>query len=230
MAFDASGAGLTTTVFYVRSVHQEPYNVSVLEVSALILFPVAEAPAPASTGSNVSEILSKHGCRRFARLVTETGDAAAIFEESIQDGVTIFCPEDRAVEAFEPVFSRAAAEVRLAVVLYHGVVGHYPVKALEANQNDLLTLASLKPGAFYGCAKRLIDGSIILVSASDNVARVTRLLVDVNGIAVYSIDKVLLPFNVSAPPENLTDDQQKGASLCSPFALLLLLIFLAYEA
>lgn len=111
-------------------------------------------------------MLSRHCCDRFERLVTETGDAAAIYEQSIRDGLTIFCPEDKAAEALQPVLSQVAADVRLAVVLYHGVVGHYPVKALQANRHDLITLASLTAGGYYGCAERFVDGSIIMVSAA----------------------------------------------------------------
>ncbi|CAD6242584.1 unnamed protein product [Miscanthus lutarioriparius] len=199
---DGDDAG-STTVFYVRSVHQTPYNISVLQVSGVISSPAAEAPAAAADPSrpNVSDVMSKNGCGRFAGLVAATGDAAATFEKEANDGggVTFFCPADKAVEAFQPTFNRLSADARLAVVLYHGALGHYSMQALKAGDQDLGTMASLDGGkSDFDLAVRNVRDKLTLVSATHNVARVTRTLVDEESVAVYIIDAVLVPCNLTA--------------------------------
>ncbi|TVU28316.1 hypothetical protein EJB05_19830, partial [Eragrostis curvula] len=196
------------TVFYVKPVHEAPYNISVLQVTGLILSPAAEAPSsspvpvPRHHRLSVSDVLSKNGCARFAGLVTATADAAATFDKSVKEGFTVFCPADHAVEAFEPTFRKLSAYDRLQVVLYHGMVGYYSMKALEANHEDLATLTSSRDDSGFDCAERHINGTVTLVSASHNAARVTRMLVDADPLAVYMIDAVLLPHALTpAPPE-----------------------------
>jgi hypothetical protein len=171
-------------VFYVKSVHETPYDISVLQVSGMILSSAAESPVSSRHNINVSDILSRNGCGRFAGLVTTTGDAAATYDASVRKGFTVFCPDDDAVEAFEPTFARLAADARRVVVLFHGMLGHYSSKALEANSEDLLTLAPSWDKSYYDCAERHVDGTVTIVSASHNAARVTRLLVDADPLAV----------------------------------------------
>uniref|UniRef100_A0A0E0GCJ9 FAS1 domain-containing protein n=1 Tax=Oryza nivara TaxID=4536 RepID=A0A0E0GCJ9_ORYNI len=49
-------------VFYVKSVHEAPYNISVLQVSAVITSPAAEAPSSATESKpNSTDASSKHG-------------------------------------------------------------------------------------------------------------------------------------------------------------------------
>ncbi|XP_066319414.1 fasciclin-like arabinogalactan protein 2 [Miscanthus floridulus] len=194
----------STTIFYVRSVHETPYNISVLQVSGVISSPEAEAPAAAADASrrNVSDVMSKNGCGRFAGLVTATGDAAATFEKKANDGggsFTFFCPADKAVEAFQPTFNRLSADARLAVVLYHGAPGHYSMQALKAGDQDLRTMASLDGGkSDFDLAVHNVRDKVTLVSATHNVARVTRTLADEEAVAVYMIDAVLVPCNLTA--------------------------------
>jgi uncharacterized surface protein with fasciclin (FAS1) repeats len=230
-----------STVLYVKSVHETPYDISVLQVSGVILSSAAEAPVSPRHNINVSDVLSRNGCGRFAGLVTATGDAAATYDASVREGFTVFCPEDEAVEAFKPTFARLAADARRAVVLYHGMLGHYSSKALEANREDLFTLAPSGDESYYDCAERHVDGTVTLVSASHNAARVTRLLVDADPLAVYMIDAVLLPYNLSAAPPGLglsdatnasaggKDGHQKnGANASSVLALAPMCGFAAY--
>ena len=193
----------STAVFYVRSVHETPYNISVLQVSGVISSPAAEAPAAAADPSrrNVSDVMSKNGCGRFAGLVATTGDAAATFEKKAHDdgGFTFFCPADKAVEAFQPTFNRLSADARLAVVLYHGALGHYSMQALKAGDQDLGTLASLDGGnSNFDFAVRNVRDKLTLVSATHNVARVTRTLAYEEDVAVYMIDAVLVPCDLTA--------------------------------
>ncbi|XP_062220999.1 fasciclin-like arabinogalactan protein 1 [Phragmites australis] len=198
------------TVFYVRSVHETPYNISVLQVSGVISSPAAESPASPESRHNVSDVMSKNGCGRFAGLVAATADAAATYDKSVNDGFTVFCPADKAVEAFEPTFKKITADARLAVVLYHGVQGHYSLQALKANNDDLSTLATDGDEDNVDLAVRHINDTVTLLSATRKAARVTRMLMDADPFAVYMIDAVLVPYNLTArapaPPEHGLSD------------------------
>ena len=203
-AGDARG----TAVFYVKSVHQAPYSIAVLQVSGVMSSPAAEAPSssPESTSRlDVSDVMSKNGCGRFAGLIAATAGASAAFDKHTRDGLTFFCPADKAVEAFEPAFKELRADARLAVVLYHGALGHYSPQALRAGHDDLATLASDDAGATVGFAVHSVGGKATLVSATHKAARVTRTLADADPVAVYMIDAVLVPFsftaNASSPPD-----------------------------
>jgi uncharacterized surface protein with fasciclin (FAS1) repeats len=201
---DAGSAA--AAVFYVGPVHEAPYNISVLWVSGVISSPAAEAPAAAAdrppSRRNVSDVMSENGCGRFAGLVAATGDAAATFERQADGGggLTLFCPADRAVEAFQPTLNSLSADARLAVVLYHGAPGHHSMQALRAGDQDLRTAASLDGGRSHlALAVRNVRGRVtLLASATRDVARVTRTLADEEAVAVYMIDAVLVPGNLTA--------------------------------
>jgi hypothetical protein len=185
-------------VFYVKAVHQAPYNISVLQVSGVMSSPAAEAPSsssPEPSRLDFSDVMSKNGCGRFAGLIAATAGASAAFDKHTRDGFTFFCPADKAVEAFEPTFEKLRADARLAVVLYHGALGHYSPQALRAGHDDLATLASDDAGTTVGFAVHSAGGKVTLVSATHNAARVTRTLADAD----------LVPFsltaNASSPPD-----------------------------
>jgi uncharacterized surface protein with fasciclin (FAS1) repeats len=193
---DARGAA----VFYVRSVHQAPYNISVLQVSGVMSSPAAEAPASSSSpsGLNFTDVMSKNGCGRFAGLIAATPGAASAFDEHAHDrrGFTFFCPADKAVEAFEPTFKNLPGYARLAVVLYHGALGHHSLQTLRADGGRMDTLASLDGGNTTAVlAVSHAGDKVTLVSATQNTARITRTLADADPVAVYMIDEVLVPSN-----------------------------------
>lgn len=74
------------------------------------------------------DVISADGaCGRFARLVAETGNAGAVFQERVTGGggLTVFCPEDKALAEFEPTFRSLGADDRLAVLLYHATAACY---------------------------------------------------------------------------------------------------------
>ena len=203
-AGDARG----TAVFYVKSVHEAPYNISVLQVSGVMSSPAAEAPSSSPESASrldFSDVMSKNGCGRFAGLIAATAGASAAFDKHTRDGLTFFCPADKAVEAFEPAFKELGADARLAVVLYHAALGHYSPQALRTSHGDLTTLASDDAGATVGFAVHSVGGKATLVSATHKAARVTRTLADADPVAVYMIDAVLVPFsftaNASSPPD-----------------------------
>jgi hypothetical protein len=74
------------------------------------------------------DIMSTSGCGRFAALVAATPNVGDIFLQHLVaggGGLTLFCPDDEAVDAFEPTFRALADGVRAKVLLRHGAMTRY---------------------------------------------------------------------------------------------------------
>ncbi|KAM0903619.1 hypothetical protein ACQ4PT_018567 [Festuca glaucescens] len=89
----------------------------------------SDAPPPPQ---GLMDIMSTSGCGRFAALVAATPNASDVFQQRLVPGgggLTLFCPDDKAVAAFEPTFRTLADSDRVAVLLHHGAAGLYgPVR------------------------------------------------------------------------------------------------------
>ncbi|XVF31916.1 hypothetical protein REPUB_Repub17cG0035900 [Reevesia pubescens] len=67
---------------YVKSVAEIPYNISVLQISQVLNSAEAEAPTAEPSQLNLTEIMSKQGCKAFADLMKASG-ADATFNQNI---------------------------------------------------------------------------------------------------------------------------------------------------
>ncbi|PAN24355.1 hypothetical protein PAHAL_4G179300 [Panicum hallii] len=204
VAFALSGpSNALPAAFYQKSIQEAPYDIAVLQVSALIWSPapLAGAPAPAAVpppdaAPRLADLLFKNGCGGFAGLLDSTADAAATFERSAggAGGLTIFCPGDKAVAAFNPSFRNLSADDQVALLLYHVVAAHYSAQSLKAINGDVNTLATDgSKGYKYNLTVHADGNTVKLSSASTSAAKVTKTLVDKAPLAVYLIDAVLLP-------------------------------------
>ncbi|CAD6339537.1 unnamed protein product [Miscanthus lutarioriparius] len=198
------------TAFYQRSIKEVPSDIAVLQVKDLIWSPatadgaLAPAPAPASqpgAAPELTDLLSKNGCGGFAGLLVGTADAVAAYDRSAGGpaGLTVFCPADKAVEAFNSTFKNLTADARLALLLYHGVAAHYSAQSLKAINGDVGTLATdgSKNQDEYNLTVRADGDTVKLSSGSASAATVTKTLLDKAPLAVYLIDAVLLPRELS---------------------------------
>uniref|UniRef100_A0ACD6AKP9 Uncharacterized protein n=1 Tax=Avena sativa TaxID=4498 RepID=A0ACD6AKP9_AVESA len=101
------------------------------------------------------DILSASGCGRFADLVAATPNASNIFAERVapgNGGLTLFCPNDTAVAAFEQTFRALADDDdRLDVLLHHASEARHgraqiaafdwvAVRTLAANRTQSITV------------------------------------------------------------------------------------------
>ncbi|EER88249.1 hypothetical protein BDA96_10G146000 [Sorghum bicolor] len=201
------------TAFYQRSIKEVPSDIAVLQVKDLIWSPAtadgvqapaaAPAPAPApqpGAAPELTDLLSKNGCGGFAGLLAGTADAVAAYDRSAgaAAGLTVFCPADKAVDAFNSTFKNLTADARLAVLLYHGVAAHYSAQSLKAINGDVGTLATDgSKNHEYNLTVRADGDTVKLSSASASNATVTKTLLDKARLAVYLIDAVLLPTELS---------------------------------
>uniref|UniRef100_A0A6V7QRU0 FAS1 domain-containing protein n=1 Tax=Ananas comosus var. bracteatus TaxID=296719 RepID=A0A6V7QRU0_ANACO len=102
----------------------------------------AKAPAAAPAASNLTDLMSRKGCRTFADLLLSTGDAAKTFQDSVAGGLSVFCPADQAMKAFLPTFKNLSADDKLSLLLYHAVPVYYSADSLKTNNGVMNTLAT----------------------------------------------------------------------------------------
>nr|GEV30093.1 fasciclin-like arabinogalactan protein 2 [Tanacetum cinerariifolium] len=108
-----------TDTTYVKSILEMPYNISVIQISAILNSPEAEAPT-AAPDLNLTSLLQREGCQAFYDLLTSSG-AIGTFLSSANGGVTVFCPSDDAITKFAPKYKNLTASEKTSLLLYHGV-------------------------------------------------------------------------------------------------------------
>ncbi|CAM0951875.1 unnamed protein product [Alopecurus aequalis] len=144
------------------------------------------------------DIMFMIGCRRFASLVAATPNASNTFQERIVSGgeLTLFCPEDKAVAAFDPAFRALGDHDRLDVLLHHGAAARYSraqlapfewvsvrtLAAADACTNDSQSIILFEDADAVWLSRRVQGG----------VARAIK-MAEEGPLAVYLIDSVLLP-------------------------------------
>lgn len=127
---------------FVKSIKEMPYNLSVIQINSVLSSPEAEAPAPPPAPVNLTTLMSKSGCAAFAELLLSTADVEKTFNDSVDGGLTVFCPIDAAVKAFTPKFKNLTAAHKTAILLYHGVPVYYSMQMLKSNNGVVNTLAT----------------------------------------------------------------------------------------
>lgn len=70
----------TIDAFFVKSVEEIPYNISIIQISKALPSDVAEAPTPGPSDLNLTGIMSAHGCKVFADTLLANPDAAKTYQ------------------------------------------------------------------------------------------------------------------------------------------------------
>ncbi|KAL2252246.1 UNVERIFIED_CONTAM: Fasciclin-like arabinogalactan protein 2, partial [Sesamum indicum] len=147
---------------YVKSIEELPYNISVIQISHILSSPEAEAPTAVPTDLNLTSLMAKQGCKTFSDLITAQGTDKT-FTQSVEGGLTIFCPSDDTIASFMP-----------------------------RSSNGLMnTLATKGANKFDFTVQN--DGEDVKIETKVVTATIRGTLVDEDPLAVYKIDKVLLP-------------------------------------
>uniref|UniRef100_A0A7N0V0R3 FAS1 domain-containing protein n=1 Tax=Kalanchoe fedtschenkoi TaxID=63787 RepID=A0A7N0V0R3_KALFE len=197
VSFTSATEGSKTTAFFAREVKAEPYNISVVEISAPI-----EVSAAAGKGVNLTAAMENAGCKRFAAMVAETG-VASDYDGAKGTGLTVFAPRDDAWEAKGmPDWAKVAEEDLQTVLRYHAAPGYYPMATLKGMKGEFATLAT-GGGRRFGIVPEA-SGEFLLLETGVDDARVVNTIVDSAPVTVFLLDNVLLPVelfgNSSAHP------------------------------
>ncbi|XP_062107137.1 fasciclin-like arabinogalactan protein 2 [Humulus lupulus] len=198
---------------FVKSIKEIPYNISVIQISQVLTSAEAEAPTSGPSELNVTSILSKQGCKSFADLLIATG-ADTTYQSNTESGLTIFCPTDGVIKGFMPKYKNLTAPKKLSLLLYHGIPVYQSLQMLKQNNGVVNTLATDRANKYDFTVQT--DGEYLTLETTVVTSKVTGTLIDKEPLAVYKLNKVLMPKELyksteAASPKSSSDDSDKDA-------------------
>ncbi|KAG8364519.1 hypothetical protein BUALT_Bualt18G0005600 [Buddleja alternifolia] len=169
----------TPMATFVKSIQELPYNIS------------AEAPTASPTDLNLISLMAKQGCKAFSDLITAQGGVEDNFVQNVAGGLTIFCPSDDTLKSFMPRYKNLTGDGKTSLLLYHGVPEYNSLGMLRSSNGLTNTLATEGANKFDFTLAN--DGEDVKLDTRISTAKIKGTLIDEDPIAVYKIDKVLLP-------------------------------------
>ncbi|TVU02466.1 hypothetical protein EJB05_52019, partial [Eragrostis curvula] len=170
----------------------------------------AQSPAPAAAPSgppNVTAVLEKGGqYTTFIRLMKSTQQDTQLNSQLNNsfggNGYTVFAPTDNAFNSLKPgTLNSLTQQQQVSLVQGHILPQYYTFDSFETASNPVRTQASGKDGPFTLNITANTQNQLN-VSSGVVVCTVNQQLSSPKPLAVYSVDKVLLPleyFGAKAP-------------------------------
>ncbi|KAG2633827.1 fasciclin-like arabinogalactan protein 2 [Panicum virgatum] len=196
---------------YVKSIKEYPYDIAVLEVSSIISSVDAEAPVPPPAPVDLVELLSKKYCKSFASLLSANADVFRTFNETKDNGLTLFCPVDSAVAAFAATYKNLTAKAKTAILLYHGVPDYFSLQLLKSNNGMVTTLATASENKDYSYDVQN-KGETVTLQTRVVTSSITATVGDMEPLAVYAVNRFLKPkelFKVVEAPASAPEPSKK---------------------
>ncbi|KAG5565628.1 hypothetical protein RHGRI_001517 [Rhododendron griersonianum] len=199
----AAALGSALDAMYTKEVKQIPYNISVLEISQPIIAPgVLTAPAPSASDMNLTAVLEKAGCKKFASLILSTGVLKVVYQTAAGKGLTVFAPSDEAFKAPDvPDLSKLTNAELVSLLQYHALASYAPFGALKTTKAPMSTLATNSAGK-YDLTVSTSGDQVTLKTGLDS-SRVATTAIDAPPLCIFTVDSVLLPpelFSTSPAP------------------------------
>ncbi|XP_047340707.1 fasciclin-like arabinogalactan protein 1 [Impatiens glandulifera] len=217
VSFGTMDNGGKTDAVYVKSLKEIPYNISVIHISNVISSPDAEAPMPTTGGMNLTSVMSAHGCKIFAETLLAAIDAEKMFNENAEVGLTVFCPGDDAFKKFLPIYKKLNKDQQQSLMEYHATSVFLTMDNLKSSNGMMNTLATSGANKYDFEVKN--EGNDVTLKTKVVTARITGTLIEEQPVAIYTIDKVLLPrelFKVSLAPTPAPSPEPVADSPRSP--------------
>lgn len=174
---------------------------------AMVAVSQAQAPAPAPSGpQNVTAILEKGGqYTTFIRLLKETQQDTQLnsqLNNSFSNGYTMFAPTDNAFNNLKAgTLNSLTQQQQVALVQGHILPQFYTMENFQTASNPIRTQASGQDGP-YTLNITASPNNQMNVSTGVVTVSVNNALSVVKPLAIYPVDKVLLPeelFGAKAP-------------------------------
>ncbi|KAK6269492.1 PREDICTED: fasciclin-like arabinogalactan protein 1 [Theobroma cacao] len=191
VGFGAEDNGGKLDSFFVKSVEELPYNISVIQISKALPSAVAEAPTPGPSELNITGIMSAHGCKVFADTLLANHEAIGTYEDNVNGGLTVFCPLDDPFKAFLPKYKNLTASKQSSFLEFFGVPVYQSLSTLKSNNGIMNTLATDGASKFDFTVQN--EGEEVTLKTKVNTVKITGTLLDEQPVAIYTIDKVLMP-------------------------------------
>lgn len=143
VGFGTATPGGKLDSMFVKSVKEDPYNMSVLEISSAIMPSHLAAPAPSPNDLNITALLEKAGCNIFVHMITATGVTKTYQDAVANGGLTVFAPADGAFTG--PVMTKLkklSSAQQVSILEYHALPLYNPLGTLKTTSAPITTLAT----------------------------------------------------------------------------------------
>ncbi|XWS27723.1 hypothetical protein CRYUN_Cryun25bG0005300 [Craigia yunnanensis] len=191
VGFGAEDNGGSLDSFFVKSVEEIPYNISVIQISKALPSAIAEAPTPGPSELNITGIMSAHGCKVFADTLLANSEAMGTYEDNVNGGLTVFCPLDDPFKAFLPKYKNLTASRKASFLEFFAVPVYQSLSMLKSNNGLMNTLATDGASKFDFTVQN--EGEEVTLKTKVNTVKIIGTLLDEEPVAIYTIDKVLMP-------------------------------------
>ncbi|XP_076943382.1 fasciclin-like arabinogalactan protein 2 [Bidens hawaiensis] len=189
VGFGSIDSGKTDATF-VKTLHENAYNISVIHISSVLQSSEAEAPTSGPAVVNIISLMSTHGCKNFADALLAS-DAVNTYTGNIEGGLTIFCPKDDAFKQFQPKFKNLTVGGKQSLLEYHGVPVYQSLSMLRSSNGLMNTLATDGASKYDFTVQN--DGQDVTIMTSIVTSRIVGTLTDKQPLVIFTIDKVLMP-------------------------------------
>ncbi|KAL5764098.1 hypothetical protein ACOSQ2_016692 [Xanthoceras sorbifolium] len=166
---------------------------------AIVPAPPALAPAPPGP-TNVTKILEKaSGFSLFIRLLKATSADDQITHQlnDTNNGMTIFAPSDSAFSSLSSgTLNSLNDQQKAALIQFHAIPNYIPISQFQTVSNPLRTNAGDNSRYKYPLNVTSYSTSSVNISTGITNASVTGTVYTDGQLAVYQVDKVLLPYDL----------------------------------
>ncbi|KAJ3692269.1 hypothetical protein LUZ60_012619 [Juncus effusus] len=159
------------------------------------------APGPTAAPLNLTAVLEKGGqYTTLLRLLKETqvGEQITSQLNNSFDGMTLFAPTDNAFNQLKAgTLNTLASQEQVELVLYHVLPRFYSLTTFQTASNPIRTQAS-GDGGVYTVNVTSTTNQVNVSTGVDNTP-VNSVLYSEFPLSVYSVDSVLLPYELFGP-------------------------------
>lgn len=210
---------MSFTILGLSSAQEINHAAAVTLATAPAAAATPAAPAPTPGSLNLSGILDKAGqFNTFLSLLksTQVGMQLQSQLNNSQQGITIFAPSDAAFAALKPgALNSITDQDKIALLQYHALPNYYTFGQFQTVSNPVRTMASGNGGPF-GVNVTAFGNSVNVSTGLVNTP-VNSAVYSQNPVAVYQVDKVLLPEEIfGVKPPAAAPTPEPGAPVSSP--------------
>ncbi|KAF7140035.1 hypothetical protein RHSIM_Rhsim06G0135900 [Rhododendron simsii] len=194
---------------------------SLLLLASQTLAQTPTAPAPSPGPINITDNLVKGGqYNTWIRLLTVTQVGSQIDNQvnNSNQGMTVFCPTDNAFNSLPTgTLNNLTTQEQVQLVLYHVLPQYYTLADLLTVSNPVHTQASGQEGEVFGL---YFSGQDNQVNVSTRIMStpVNNFLREKFPLAMYEVDKVLMPEEFTESPAPAPAPAAAAANTSSPSA------------
>ncbi|KAI3696966.1 hypothetical protein L6452_29628 [Arctium lappa] len=195
--------------------HSSPFFLLLILHSATTTLSQTTAPPPAPPGpTNITKILEKASqytiLLRLFRM-TQIGDQINTQLNNSDQGITVFAPTDNAFSALKPgSLNSLSDQQKVELVQFHVVPTFISISQFQTVSNPLRTQAG-ESTRYKFPLNVTTSGNQVNISTGVVDATVANTIYSDGSLAVYQLDKVLLPMRIFGPPAPAPAPEPKKA-------------------